>query len=60
MEVLVLGTSSAVGSAGGEQSEHERELPVLPPLPITTLSALPDGKPEIDFLQPNSIITNPN
>lgn len=49
-----------VGRSWWEEWEHGRELPVLPPAPHPTVSALPDGKPEIDFLQPNSIITNPN
>lgn len=48
------------GRRSQEESEHRRELPVSAPLPTPALSALPDGKPEIDFLQPNSIITNPN
>lgn len=48
------------GRSSWEEWEHGRELPVPAPLPTPTLFALPDGKPEIDFLQPNSIITNPN
>lgn len=48
------------GAARQEEPARGREGGSCCLCPRSALAALPDGKPEIDFLQSNSIITNPN